>query len=144
MSKTPLAIESTERDVGPADEHDRPTARDEVSGQATSVKLRVRASDTGTKGYRSFRAEVDPGQSTLATIRKARALTQATIAETLGMDGVEMSRLERHSDLLLSTFRRFIEATGGQLRLVARYPDREVEVTIGDPAAKGPAQEQPE
>ena len=51
-------------------------------------------------------------------------LTQARLAEMLdiGQDGV--SRLEKRSDLLLSTLRAYVRAMGGSLDLVARFPDR--------------------
>jgi hypothetical protein len=41
----------------------------------------------------------------------------------LGMDQSEVSRLERRSDILLSTLRRFIGAAGGELHLVVSFPD---------------------
>ncbi|MST32048.1 helix-turn-helix domain-containing protein [Acidimicrobiaceae bacterium USS-CC1] len=52
-------------------------------------------------------------QASLAKVRKLRALAQATVAEAMGMDQSEISRLERRTDLLLSTLRRFVNATGG-------------------------------
>ena len=45
----------------------------------------------------------------------AQELTQATIAKLLEMDQSEVSRLERCSNMLLSTLRSFIRATGGDL-----------------------------
>ena len=60
---------------------------------------------------------------TLRRLRSARALTQATLGDLLGMSQSEVSRMERRSDMLLSTLRRFVEATGGELHLVVRYPD---------------------
>jgi hypothetical protein len=44
----------------------------------------------------------------------------------------EISRLERRENLHLATLARFIEATGGRLRITAVYDDDEVEVGIGD------------
>ncbi len=77
-------------------------------------------------------AEIEGHQATLGKLRQARALTQTTIAELLEMDQSEVSRLERRSDLLLSTLRRFVQATGGDLKIVAYYPDSEpFEVVIG-------------
>lgn len=55
--------------------------------------------------------------------REARALTQSTVAELLDMDQSEVSRLEHRSDMLLSTLKRFVQATGGELHLVVQYPD---------------------
>jgi hypothetical protein len=52
-------------------------------------------------------------------------LTQKRIAETLGIGQDSVSRLEKRSDLLLSTLRSYIEAMGGRLSLIAEFPDRE-------------------
>jgi len=63
----------------------------------------------------------------------ARALTQSTVAELLEMDQSEVSRLEYRSDMLLSTLRRFVEATGGELHMVVQYPDgAPVELLVAD------------
>lgn len=48
----------------------------------------------------------------------------------MGMQQSEVSRLERRTDLLISTLRKFIEATGGELVMVARYPEGDVQVAI--------------
>ena len=55
---------------------------------------------------------------------KALSQTRATIAEHLGIDLENVSRLEQHSDLLLSTLCSCVEAMGGKLSLVAQFPDR--------------------
>lgn len=68
-------------------------------------------------------AEIQGRQATLRRLREARALTQSTLAEVLGMDQSEVSRLERRSDALLSTLKRFVEATGGEMHIVVSYPD---------------------
>jgi DNA-binding transcriptional regulator YiaG len=77
-------------------------------------------------------AEIERHQAGLAQIRKARSLAQATLAETMGMDQSEVSRLEHRTDVLLSTLRRFIEATGGELQIVAHYPDVDFDLLVGD------------
>ncbi len=63
-------------------------------------------------------------EMTLRELRKARALTQASVARELGISQDAISRLEQRSDLLLSTLRRTVEAMGGSLSLIARFPDR--------------------
>lgn len=60
---------------------------------------------------------------TLQGLRKARELTQVQLAETLGQRQVSIAKLEKRSDLLLSTLRRYVEAMGGQLDLVVRFPE---------------------
>lgn len=80
--------------------------------------------------------EIRLHQVTLRKIRQARSLTQATMAEFLDIDQPHVSRLERQTDLMLSTLRRFIEAAGGELHLVVSFPGEEpAELTIGEHAA---------
>lgn len=69
---------------------------------------------------------------TLAAIRRARGLTQQQISTQLNISQAEVSRFERRSNLHLDTLARFIEATGGKLRITAVFDDTEVEVGIGD------------
>jgi transcriptional regulator with XRE-family HTH domain len=61
---------------------------------------------------------------TLQDLRKSRDLTQETVAALLGVNQENVSRLERRNDLLLSTLRDYIGAMGGELDIVARFPDR--------------------
>lgn len=61
----------------------------------------------------------------LRELRQARKLTQVRMAKKLGITQDSVSRLEQRSDLLLSTLRKTIEAMGGNLSLVAQFPDRE-------------------
>ncbi len=64
-------------------------------------------------------------EMSLRDLRQALTLTQECMAETLGIGQDGVSRLEKRSDLLLSTLRTYIEAMGGQLSLIAKFPDRE-------------------
>jgi transcriptional regulator with XRE-family HTH domain len=64
-------------------------------------------------------------EMTLRELRRARKLTQARMARKLGISQDSVSRLERRSDLLLSTLRKTVEAMGGNLSLVAEFPDRQ-------------------
>jgi DNA-binding XRE family transcriptional regulator len=63
-------------------------------------------------------------EMTLQDIRKARQLTQAQMAQTLRIGQDSISRLEKRSDMMLSTMRNFVEAMGGELELVVRFPER--------------------
>mgnify|MGYP000854621897 CR=1 FL=1 len=62
--------------------------------------------------------------ATLKDLRQAVAQTQEELAATLGVGQDTISRLEKRSDMLLSTLRRYVEAMGGKLELVAKFPDR--------------------
>ena len=69
-------------------------------------------------------AELIAEEMTLRELRRARKLTQVRMAEELGITQDGVSRLEKRSDLLLSTLRKTIKAMGGNLSLVAEFPDR--------------------
>ena len=57
----------------------------------------------------------------LAALRRARSLTQVALAGQLGVAQGEVSRVEHQTDLLLSTFARYVEAMGGDLAVVVRF-----------------------
>ena len=63
-------------------------------------------------------------EMTMRDLRRARAMTQKKMSELLGVQQENVSRLERRSDLLLSTLTGYVEAMGGSLKLVAEFPDR--------------------
>src|ERR1700730_3659668 len=69
-------------------------------------------------------AELIAEEMSLRDIRKARNLTQARVAKNLGITQDSVSRLEKRSDLLLSTLRKTVKAMGGDVRIVAQFPDR--------------------
>ena len=62
-------------------------------------------------------------EMSLRQLRKAREKTQAQVAEYLGIDQANVSRIEQRTDLLLSTLSNYVEASGGRLRLVAEFPN---------------------
>ena len=63
-------------------------------------------------------------EMSLRDLRKARKQTQVRVAKELGINQENVSRIEKRSDLLLSTLSGYVEAMGGTLRLVAEFPDR--------------------
>ena len=109
---------------------------DEEFASATDRVHATRAAALGKPEIRDLveakLADIRTRVDTLAALRKARGLTQIQLSEELGMTQGEISRLERRENLHLTTLSRFIEATGGRLRITAIYNDDEVEVTIGD------------
>ena len=62
--------------------------------------------------------------ATLKDLRQAVKRTQEELASYLGVGQDTISRLEQRSDMLISTLKRYVEAMGGQLELVARFPNR--------------------
>jgi DNA-binding XRE family transcriptional regulator len=61
---------------------------------------------------------------TLQELRKELNLTQESMAELLDMNQANVSKVEKRTDMLISTLRGYIEAMGGSLELVARLPGR--------------------
>jgi DNA-binding XRE family transcriptional regulator len=64
----------------------------------------------------------------LAELREAQDLTQVQLAEKLGIDQGAVSKIERRTDMYLSTLRNIIQAMGGQLELTACFPTGRVQV----------------
>ena len=69
-------------------------------------------------------AELIAEEMSLRDLRRARKLTQARVAKVLGVTQDSVSRLEKRSDLLLSTLRKTVKAVGGDVRIIAEFPDR--------------------
>lgn len=64
----------------------------------------------------------------LQALRQARQLSQERIAEVLSTKQANISRLEQRADMYISTLRSYIKAMGGQLDIIARFPDGEVRI----------------
>lgn len=76
-------------------------------------------------------ADLIEEEMTLRALRKASALTQERMAEMLHIGQDSVSRIEQRSDLLISTLRSYVAAMGGELELIARFPDRKPVVLSG-------------
>ncbi len=76
-------------------------------------------------------AELIAEEMTLQELRRARKLTQVSVAKALGITQDSVSRLEKRSDILLSTLRKTVQVMGGNLSLVAEFPDRAPVVLSG-------------
>jgi DNA-binding XRE family transcriptional regulator len=76
-------------------------------------------------------AELIADEMSLRDLRQAHLLTQQRMGEFLGIGQEGVSRLEKRSDLLISTLRSYVEAMGGRLQLVAEFPDRPPVVLTG-------------
>src|SRR5882724_839391 len=65
----------------------------------------------------------------LDQLRKAQQMTQMQLAEILGVNQGEVSKIEHRSDICVSTLAEYIEAMGGRLEIRAVFKDREVRIT---------------
>jgi transcriptional regulator with XRE-family HTH domain len=92
------------------------------------------------------RHELELEKMTLTALRRARALTQATVAQNAEMAQGGVSRLERRTDAYIGTVRRFVEAMGGTLRMVVEFPDAapvEIDGFAGERDRESAGHEQP-
>jgi transcriptional regulator with XRE-family HTH domain len=92
---------------------------------ATTLKDKMKALPAKRrKKVEARAARLVAEELSLRDLRKARARTQVAVAKELGINQESVSRLEKRSDLMLSTLRNYIEAMGGELHLLAEFPDR--------------------
>ena len=64
----------------------------------------------------------------LSELRAARQLTQESLAKSLGINQAAVSKMERRTDMYISTLRDFVVAMGGELEITARFPDGAIKI----------------
>jgi len=67
----------------------------------------------------------------LREVRRLRKLTQARLSKKLKIGQEGVSRIEKRSDLYISTLRSYVEGVGGKLKLVVELPDRPPVILTG-------------
>ncbi len=65
----------------------------------------------------------------LNELRQARGLSQKMLSEVLHVQQPAIAKMERRTDMYISTLRSHIEAMGGQLEVIARFPDGAVKIS---------------
>jgi len=64
----------------------------------------------------------------LKELRNALHLSQKKLADTLSVDQANISQIENRTDMFISTLRSYIQAMGGELDIIARFPQGEVHI----------------
>jgi hypothetical protein len=59
----------------------------------------------------------------LSALRKSRQLTQLGLSQTMEISQGDVSKLEQRTDCYVSTLRNYVRAVGGELEMIARFPD---------------------
>jgi transcriptional regulator with XRE-family HTH domain len=77
-----------------------------------------------TESEREFRRMVE--EMPLRKLRAARDLTQENLASILHVKQSEVSKIERRTDMYLSTLASYVKAMGGNLEVRAAFPDGEI------------------
>jgi DNA-binding XRE family transcriptional regulator len=65
---------------------------------------------------------------TLHELRKKRTVSQDDLARKLAVGQPAVAKLERRSDMYVSNLRRYVEALGGEVEIIARFPDGAVTI----------------
>ena len=65
----------------------------------------------------------------LQELRNARGLSQKMLAEALNIQQPAIAKLEKRTDMYISTLRSHIKAMGGELDIIARFPDGNVSIS---------------
>jgi predicted transcriptional regulator len=65
----------------------------------------------------------------LNELRNARGLSQQMLAEALHIQQPAIAKLEKRTDMYISTLRSHIKAMGGELEVIARFPDGDVRIS---------------
>ena len=81
----------------------------------------------------AVKAQAMLAEMPLNELRQARGLSQKMLAEVLHVQQPSIAKMEKRTDMYLSTLRSHIEAMGGQLDVIARFPDGAVKISnFGD------------
>ena len=64
----------------------------------------------------------------LHELRKAQHLSQENLAKRLNINQAAVSKMERRTDMYISTLRDYIRAMGGELEIIATFPDGQVKI----------------
>jgi transcriptional regulator with XRE-family HTH domain len=80
----------------------------------------------------------------LSEIRKLTGKSQRQVADAVGIKQPSLSKLERQSDMQISTLQRIVKAMGGKLEVIARFPKGTVRIQQFDKSVKRSARNQQE
>jgi DNA-binding transcriptional regulator YiaG len=90
--------------------------------------LAVKTMSPDARARAAARTKAMLAEMHLQDLRRARQLSQEDLAERLGASQPEVSKMESRADMYVSTVRRYIEAMGGELDIVARFPDGSIRI----------------
>ncbi len=75
------------------------------------------------------KAKVMMREMALQDLRQARHLSQERLAELLHTKQANISKIEHHTDMYISTLRDYLEAMGGELEIVVHFADASVKIS---------------
>ena len=102
---------------------------DELVKRTTTKKRRARA---------AIRTQELLAELLLGEVRQLAGKSQRQVAEALGIKQPSLSKLERQSDMQISTLRKIVKALGGELEVLAKFPKGTVKIDQFDSAHRRP------
>jgi transcriptional regulator with XRE-family HTH domain len=84
------------------------------------------------------RAEQLLGELILREVRELTGKSQQQVAQTLGMKQPSLSKLEKQTDMQISTLGKIVAALGGELQVLAKFPQGVFEISQFDKASRRP------
>jgi transcriptional regulator with XRE-family HTH domain len=94
-------------------------------------EMLARESDEFRQSVKQRTAELIAEELNLRQVRHLRKLTQARLSKKLKIGQEGVSRIEKRTDLYLSTLRNYLEGVGGELTLMVKFPDRPPVILTG-------------
>jgi DNA-binding XRE family transcriptional regulator len=94
-------------------------------------EMLARESEESQLWIKQRTAELIAEELNLRAMRRLRKLTQASLSKKLKIGQEGVSRIEKRSDLYLSTLRSYVEGVGGELTLMVRFPDQPPVILAG-------------
>lgn len=109
-----------------------------MTGRTSFSTLRNRMSPEA-QGRARTKSDTLETEMALAEVRRAMKLSQEELAAILQINQASVAKMEKRTDMYIGTLRRFIQAMGGELDIVARFPDRQIRIDQfgSDPALAG-------
>jgi DNA-binding transcriptional regulator YiaG len=98
-----------------------------MAGRHSFAELRARMSPEAQASAEAEAVRLDE-QMDLAEVRRALKLSQEEIGQILQVGQGSVAKIEKRADMYVSTLRRFIEAMGGELEIIARFADHAVKI----------------
>ena len=94
-------------------------------------EMLARESEEFRQSVKQRTAELIAEELNLREVRRLRKLTQVRLSKKLKIGQEGVSRIEKRSDLYISTLRSYVEGVGGELTLMVRFPDQPPVILAG-------------
>ena len=108
-----------------SDAHECGTPQNESHPMPTRFATRRAAMTAEAQARAQVKSQVPEGDMALADLRR---LTRGALAATLNINQASVAKMEKRTDMYVGTLRRFIQAMGGELDIIARFPDRSIRI----------------